>query len=310
MKQYNIQQKVSTLSNCELMIIEEKPASFEVDGLEFSQWNFSFRDGCKDPDAWIAMANIEAINFVNAIDSFRAKLNRIIPRVSLICQSFIEYSREPYIVHDLSKDIAFFEYSQDIKGVGSMFMGEELDALKYLLKYNMVPEHFYNYWHDAVNASGYSAKLLLMFSAMEAMARGRDKSKFEKPLDLYIKILGEDLAKKVFADVVGLRHRLVHGEYFNQDDPRNDYLDIIHNKVIGYFNKEIFTKPYIQENMVNPQRHINGNKQGGRCIVKRRDGIMSFSLKDLLDDFDRHGFGSPERYEHIYDSNNALAQSY
>ncbi len=308
MKKYKIEHKILTLAHCAVMEVKEKPASFEIEGLEFSHWDFNFRDGWKDSDAWIATAEIEAENFIDAINVFRAKLNKLIPRISLICQSYIEFTREPFIVHDLSRDIAFFEYSQDVKSGGLMFMEKERDALIELLKHEEIPEPFYHYWNDAVNASGYSAKLLLMFSAMEAMARKRNKSVFKKPIDLYTKILGEDLATEIFSDEDGLRNRLVHGEYFNGDDSGKNYLDTVHKKVIAYFNKEVFSKPYIQEDVVSPQRHPFGTKQGGRCIVKRKDAAKSFPLKDLLDDFDEHGFGTPERYEHVFD--NSLAQSY
>ena len=187
MKKYRIEHKILTLAHCAVMEVKEKPASFEIEGLEFSHWDFNFRDGWKDSDAWIATSEIEAENFIDAINVFRAKLNKLIPRISLICQSYIEFTREPFIIHDLSRDIAFFEYSQDVKSGGLMFMEKERDALAELLKHEEIPEPFYHYWNDAVNASGYSAKLLLMFSAMEAMARKRNKSVFKKPIDLYTK---------------------------------------------------------------------------------------------------------------------------
>ena len=308
MKKYRIEHKIFTLAHCAVMEVKEKPTSFEVESLEFSHWDFNFRDGWKDSYHWIATANIEAENFIDAINAFRAKLNKLIPRISLICQSYIEFTREPFIVHDVAKDIAFFEYSQDVKSGGLMFMEKERNALVELLKHEEIPEPFYHYWNDAVNTSGYSAKLLLMFSAMEAMAQKRNQSVFKKPIDLYIKILDKDLATEIFTNKDGLRNRLVHGEYFNGDDSGKNYLDTVHKKVIAYFNKEVLFKSYLQEDVVSPQRHPFGTKQGGRCMIKRKDGVKSFPLKDLLDDFDKHGFGSPERYEHIFD--NSIAQNY
>lgn len=292
------------------MEVKEKLASFEIDGLEFSHWDFNFRDGWKESDAWMVSVETEAESLFDAINIFRAKLSKLIPRISLICQSYIEFTREPFIVHDISRDIAFFEYSQDVKSGGLMFMEKERDALVELLKDEQIPEPFYYYWNDAVNASGYSAKLLLMFSAMEAMARKRDKTKSKEPLDLYIKILGNDLAQEIFAERDGLRNRLVHGEYFNGDDSNKNYLDTIHKKVITFFNKEVFLQPYIQEDVISPQRHPFGAKRVGRCIVKRKDGLKSFSLKDLLNDFDEHGFGTPERYDHVFDTESRLIKTY
>lgn len=308
MKKYKIEHKILTLAHCAVMDKEKKPASFEIEGIEFSHWDFNFRDDCKESDAWIAVAEIETENFIDAINSFRAKLTKLIPRISLICQSYIEFTREPFIVHELSRNIAFFEYSEDVKSGGLMFMEKEREALIELLRHDEIPEPFYYYWNDAVNATGYSAKLLLMFSAIEALV----KKDGQKDWELINGILGEDLVRELFGTKLqsntGLRHRLVHGEYFGGHDNDKNYLELIHKKVISYFNTKVFSKTLIQEDVVDPQRHFFGNKQVGRCIVKRKDGASLFPLKDLLTDFDEHGFGTPERYEHVFD--NSIAQSY
>ena len=308
MKKYKIEHKILTLAHCAVMDKEKKPASFEIEGVEFSHWDFNFRDGWKEADAWLATAELEAVNFIDAINVFRTKLTKLIPRISLICQSYIEFTREPFIVHEVSRDVAFFEYSEDVKSGGLMFMEEEREALIELLKHNEIPEHFYYYWNDAVNASGYSAKLLLMFSAIEALV----KKDGQKDWVLITNILGEELVKELFGTKEqsnsGLRHRLVHGEYFGIQDNGKNYLELIHKKIMTHFNAKVFSKHLLQEDVVNPQRHPFGNKHGGRCIVKRKDGVDLFPLKDLLDDFDEHGFGTPERYEHVFD--NSITQGY
>lgn len=307
MKKYKIEHKILTLAHCAVMDKEKKPASFEMEGIWFEHWDFNYRDGWK-ADAWIAVAEIEAGNFVDAINSFRSKLSKLIPRISLICQSYIEFVREPFIVHEITRDIAFFEYRKDVGSVGLMFMEKEQEALSELLKHPEIPEHFYYYWNDAVNAAGYSAKLLLMFSAIEALV----KKNGQKDWGLINNILGDELVRELFGTKeqsnTGLRHRLVHGEYFGSQDSDKDYLDLIHKKVVSYFNTNVLSKPLIQENVVHPQRHFFGNKRGGRYVIKRKDGLKVFSLKELLCDFKEDGFCTPEKYEHVYDGD--LVKSY
>lgn len=300
MKTYKIEHKILTLAHCAVMEVKEKPASFTMEGTEFCHWDFNYRDGWKS-DAWIASSDIQAENFVTAINIFRNKLSRLIPRISLICQSYIEFTLEPFLIHDKTTDIAFFKYIEDVSSVGLMFMEKEQQALKELCENKSIPEYFYYYWNDAVNATGYSSKLLLMFSAIESLVKRDGK----KDWTLVNKVLGEDLVKEIFGTKeqsnTGLRHRLVHGEYFGAQDNGKNYLELIHKKVVSYFNTSIFTKSLIQEEVVHPQRHFFGNKQECRSFVKIKDGSNTFSLRDLLSDFSDNGFRNPEKYEHVFD---------
>jgi len=303
MNRYEIQHKILTLAHCAVLQDREKPATFVSEGIEFSHWDFNFRDGWK-ADAWIASAEMSAENFIDALNTFRATLSKLIPRISLISQSFIEFTREPFVVHKVSSDVAFFHYNEDVRGGGLMFMEKEQRALSELLNHPEVPEEFYYYWNDAVNASGYSAKLLLMFSAVEALARKGG----EKNIAPVTEIFGEELTKELFERDAGLRHQLVHGKYFGQEHNGKNYLELIHNKVIEYFNTKVLSRALIQTGIVNPQRHFFGNKQGGHYIVKRKDGAQIFPLKDMLEDFNENGFQTPIRYEHVFDS--SIAKSY
>ena len=52
-----------------------------------------------------------------------------------------------------------------------MFVEPHLAALKRLLVDSSIPEEFYYYWNDVVNAIGYTPKLLLMCSAIECLTR-------------------------------------------------------------------------------------------------------------------------------------------
>ncbi|QQR77489.1 MAG: hypothetical protein IPJ67_05195 [Candidatus Moraniibacteriota bacterium] len=297
---YKIEHKILTLAHCAVMEKKDDPASFEIDGVKFSHWDFNHRDGWLT-DAWLATSTIEAENFHKAFTKFIKKLSRLIPRISLISQSYIEYLSEPFIVHKEGSDTAFFRYTNDTDAVGLMFMEGEQEALKILLDNKIIPEAFYYYWNDAVNVTGYSAKLLLMFSAIEAMVKKNGK----KDWSLINEILGVDLVKELFGTKeepnTGLRHRLVHGEYFGNQDNGKNYLELVHNKVIKYFNDKIFQESLIHENVTHPQRHFFGNKQECKTFVKIKTDGGLFSLKDLLKDFSDNGFRTPEKYDHVFD---------
>ena len=307
MDKYKIEHKILTLARCDVMDKKDDPASFEIDEIKFSHWDFNYRDGWLT-DAWLAVATIEAENYHKAFAKFIKKLSRLIPRVSLISQSYIEYLSEPFLIQKTGSDMAFFRYTTDVGAVGLMFMEGEQKALRILLENKEIPEAFYYYWNDAVNATGYSAKLLLMFSAIEALV----KRNGQKDWNLINEILGEDLVKELFGTKeksnTGLRHRLVHGEYFGNQDNGKNYLELIHNKVINYFNTKIFSEALIHENVTHPQRHFFGNKKECRTFVKLKDKSNLFSLKDLLKDFTDNGFRTPKKYEHVFD--NKLSTTY
>jgi len=55
-------------------------------------------------------------------------------------------------------------------------------------------------------------------------------------------ILGEDLNKELFARHTGLRHRLTHGEYFEESDTKKNYIDIVHSNIIEHFNQSVLRR--------------------------------------------------------------------
>lgn len=299
MNNYKIQHKILTLAECAVMEKQNQPASFSIDGVEFSHWDFSYRDGWIT-NAWLATSYISAKDYHSVCNDFRKRLSKLIPRISLISQSYVDYLLEPFLIHKTGSNKVFFRYTNDVDAVGLMFTEDEQKALNELMKNNVIPEEFYYYWKDAVNTTGYSAKLLLMFSATEALAKRNGR----KDWSLMDNILGNNLVKELFGTKaqpnIGLRHRLVHGEYFNKQDQKN-YLVLVHNKIINYFNKKILSKPLIHENVTNPQRNFFGNKEVCLGLLEKEDGGKSFDLKDMLKDFSVNGFRTPKRYRYVSD---------
>lgn len=298
MNYYEIQSKILTLAECAVMENEKKPASFDINGVSFSHWNFNHGDGWLG-DSWLVKTEIDAENFRGALNIFSKKMSQLIPRVSLISQSYIEYLGEPFLIHKIGSDITFFRYTETVNAVGLMFMEREKEALEILLKNKEIPDEFFYYWNDAVNSTGYSAKLLLMFSAIEALTKVNGK----KDHKLVNQILGEDLANKLFAQGSGLRHRLIHGEYFDKANDKEDYLELVHGAVMNYFNKKVFLEDLINEKVVHPQRHFFGNKKEAIVFVRKKDGSNNFILKEMVENFDVNGFRNSSEYEFIYDKN-------
>ena len=80
-----------------------------------------------------------------------------------------------------------------------------------------IPEKFYCYWNDVVNAVGYTPKLLLMCAAIGCLTRIRlGKKDWEKVVQVLGRELKEDLYGTEEDSSTGLRHRLAHGEYLGQ----------------------------------------------------------------------------------------------
>jgi len=299
MNKYKIQHRITALSHCAVIEKDKFTTSFISDGITFSHWDFNHRDGWLT-DYWLAEETVGSNNFVEAIKVSKQKLSKIIPRISLISQSYIEFIYEPFLVHKVGDDIAFFHYIEDSKGVGLMFTEKECKALGLLLDNDLISNEFYFYWNDAVNTIGYSSKLLVMFSALEALAKQRDTKKFKGKYNLYDFILGEELRKKIFEKNTGLRHRLVHGEYLGEDDIKINYVDVVHKKIIIYFNDIIFNEKILSEDVVSPQRNLFYNKSELRTFIKS-DNIKNFDLKILLEDYKENGYNNPKKCSNYFE---------
>lgn len=297
---YKIEHKIATLSDNGIMDNDQNPASFSQDEILFSHWEFDYQKGWLQ-DSWIAEATIEAANYKDAFQIIGEKLKRIVPRISLINQSYTEYLAQPFLITKEGSNLAFFRYTTDVKPVGLMFAENDREALGLLLKNEEIPEWFYYYWNDAVNAAGYSAKLLLMFSAIESITKGSNGKKDFKKVE---EILGKELTADLFGtkenSETGLRHRLIHGEYFSGDDGKKDYMDLVHKKVIGYFNKLILKKDLLHEDVVNPQRHPFGNKRGGAYFIEPSAQGVKLNLKEVIADFS-NGIRNLKNYKYVHD---------
>jgi hypothetical protein len=81
---YEIQHRIETLAENAVMA-KDKPAAFSSLGLDFQHWEFNYRDGWLQ-NYWLVSGKIKANNPSDAIQEFRARLRKTIPRVALIGQ--------------------------------------------------------------------------------------------------------------------------------------------------------------------------------------------------------------------------------
>lgn len=297
MNNYGFQLKLHTLALC--AVVERRSYdTFEFAGMKFTHWDFNFAEGHK-PGAWLIATEIQAPTIREASKNFFVALNDLIPKIAMISQCYTEYQDEPFLIHRLDSDIAFFHYTKAYSGVPLSFDADSREALA-LLKDAKISNEFFYYWNDMLNTPGYPAKLLLIFSALEALGKalGKDKGEFRK------EVLGDELRKKIFENGnQGIRNRLTHGEYFSEKDGE-DYLAQIYEKMIGYFNENILKKNPIR-NVVHPQRHPWGNKKVGKYYLKKTPDA-TFDLREMIKVCDKDFDAFYARYEQPTDAEIAI----
>ena len=254
MSKYHIQIKLPTPARRSLGNINLP--QFEIDGLLLSNWD-SKNEGYIG-NAWRAEATIEADGHKSANKEFFEKLNKAIPRVAMISQCYIEYILESVLIHKLGYDEVYLFCVEPNNGTGLSFGDSQIKALNKLCKNRNYDDFFY-IWKDMVNCSGYSGKLLLIFSAFEALFKESD---IKTTNEFREKVLGKILSDKIFKQNKGVRHRLVHGEYFDPETDNTNYFNEIYKKILEYFNKTILLENLIvTENIINVPRMLHGNKK-------------------------------------------------
>ena len=303
MNTYKIEQRIKSISK--MMMGDGTQPSFSLDGVTVKHENFTLQTG-PTGNYWFAESAIDAESWRAALDIFITKVERITARTAFVGQGYTNFLLEPFLitrVNNYRKDVGFFRFTRDGVGMGLVLLEDQRKAIEMLYNNPAIPDDFFLYWNAATNTTDYASKLLLMFGAIEALERNRDKTLFPQKKDLHVKILGENLANDLFAQTTGLRHRLSHGEYFNTAREKRDYLDEVHKAIVTYFNKEILKAELISEDVVAPQRHFDGNKSGFEGFVHTVDNTDLPALKTLLLGF------NPDDQTHTIHSNTLVNMS-
>ncbi|MBP7760276.1 hypothetical protein KA093_00605 [Candidatus Saccharibacteria bacterium] len=295
---YFCQRKIKTLAENYVGISDNIPPHFTHDDVRYEQWDFTYSEGATGY-SWIATLEIDADSFNDAFVVFRKKLLDATPKIAVISQCYVEFLHQPLIIQNVDKNYAYFHNIFDSDPVPLHFDDTSYKALEQLSQ-TTIPEEFYYYWNDAVNTVGSTPKMLLLFSAIEALCK-KSNGKIDNAKRL--QILGEELDTKFFENGNrGLRHRLVHGEYFQPTDFDQNYIELIHAKIVTYFNGEIFNEELIRTGVVGPQRHFDDNKLGSRNFIAYKSNTRELiGIRDVINDFDTKEHNFIDKFEYVFD---------
>lgn len=281
---YRLEHRIHTLAELGIDGAKLGEYAFTVEEVTFSQWPTDAPNAWQYP-YWLAVAEIEADDYIMAWQEFRRRLVRIAPRIAAASQCYIEFLGQPILIVRPDLNLGFVHWIKDDDPVGLCFMDSERKAVELLLQNDSLPKEFFYYWNDAINSSGYASKLLLMLGAIETLVNlPKKKGPPKKDYELMEKILGPDLKKALWGEAMksnhALRHRLAHGQYFNSGDGDTDYVVQVHRKLINFLNDE-FGEELLDNAIVNPQRHPMGSKTQARAFLKPV-GSARLQLPDVM----------------------------
>jgi hypothetical protein len=265
MPTYLIQKRIHSLME-DSIYDEADPLPFTSNNIQFSSWV---------PEAWttrfwLAESTRDAHDFISAWKAFQETLSKTVSRVAFVGQAYHTDLGQPYLIKRADSNIAYFRHSQDRQPVPLHFGQEELDSLRMLLADTRIPDAFYFYWNDVVNAVGYAAKLVLIFAAIEILFEkaSRTNHEFYSAIEA---VFGPALKRELYGTPgnsrSGLRQRLVHGDYLSEVDTKN-YVDAIHHTIVRYFNQGLLRSHPLNEGVVSPQRHLFGNLEGWKGFIR------------------------------------------
>lgn len=269
MPTYMIQKQIHTLIQYGLFD-EGRLVPFSRNNIRFSAWDEDVTTAWRSR-YWIAESEVDSASFVDAWKLFQDALTKIVSRSSFVGQAYHTDIGRPYLIKRVNSEIAYCRHSRERGPVPLHFNEDELGALDILLGDGGIPEAFYLYWNDAVNAVGYAAKLVLMFAAIEILFDRASRS----TSDFYVTIeavFGADIKRELYGTREdggrsGLRQRLVHGDYLAVSDTKN-YVEIVHQTIVRYFNQCMLREHPINEGVVGPQRHLFGNLESWQGFIR------------------------------------------
>src|SRR5438445_2557253 len=110
---YDFQQRIHTLNENAVTDGSSTPSFSELD-ITFSHWEFNWGDGWLH-NYWLAEGKIYASTCTEAFKEFRRMLGKIIPRISLVGQCYVESVFQPFLIKKRDCDIAWVRYTRDTK---------------------------------------------------------------------------------------------------------------------------------------------------------------------------------------------------
>ncbi len=286
MNKYIIEQRVRTLSHLSVGLNDDKPVpEMSIDDFLFTQWDFNYAEGWKG-DAWLVQKEVEVNSGIEAINNFRKDLDKIVQKLTFVSQCFMDFYREPFLIFKSignQDNVFFYKHIQNKTGVGLQFDESEINAYESIKGFKY-PEAF-RFLQECSNTIGYVPKLLLLFSALEAMCGKIERQNADGKIYItydkneMMKILGCSLYNELFGPN-GIRHKLDHGEMVETVFGK-DYVNEIYKNIICYFNNNFKTQ---LDEVVSPQRHFYDNHEFINFWLKPKDNF-EVNLKNCIKSF-------------------------
>lgn len=285
MNTYFIQQKIKTVA--EIGPFEGKKPALKYLDIDFLPWEFNWADGQKG-NAWVAQGAESAENYHDAVISFRKKLSSIVPKIAFVSQCYMDFVSESFLVHRRNNNPENILFIHCVFGhsPGLIFMEDEVDSLNNL---DSASKEFFWYMNDCYNSTGYTAKILLLFAALENLAGKEIKTKEDGQVyetynkDVMKEILGDEMFGKMYG-TSGFRHKLSHGDYIDVSFSGENVVEKLHKLILGYFNKKFNTK--LDLAVVGPQRNFSGNSYYTNAFLKPKDVDVPVDIRLFFEDFE------------------------
>lgn len=250
MPEYIIQHKIDTLLNL------WEP--FEFRGYRLSPYNIDWAAGRHD--GWLAEKSIEANSVDEAFATFTDQLYKLVDRIAFIGQCHTTVDLETFAILKPDDDRFLYRFSKNRGAVPLHFNEEEIASLERLEGYEETGDVF-RYLREATNSPAFYTRLVMLVSALEAMAGELRENGFRDVDREYIaeEILGDkELCDRLFGMGQGIRNQILHGGFVDPDiHGEVNYNGKIFEAIIDYFNERHGAQ--IDKTAVGRPRTISGN---------------------------------------------------
>ena len=119
--QYRLEQE-STRSPKNAIDGEKGEYGFTVEQVSFSPWQTQGGPGWWTQDYWLVTSEVEAPNYREAWGVFIRNIVRIVPRMTLVSQCYMEHLGQPILIKRSDSDAAFIWWVLNRQPVGLMFI--------------------------------------------------------------------------------------------------------------------------------------------------------------------------------------------
>ena len=211
---------------------------FNLNGFFFEAWSTDMMAG--QQDGWIAKREVEADTVDNAFREFSKDFYRLVDRIGFVGQCYTAAELEPFRITKPADERFFWRYSKKSNPVPLHFEEAERRSLDALESYKEKGDAF-RYLREASNSTSFYTRLVMLVSALEAMAGDIQTKQGPKTNKKYISnniLKDKNLCDKIFKHEKGIRNQILHGGFVDDDiHGAVDYNVIVYDSIVDYFNK-------------------------------------------------------------------------